>query len=425
MSNPAVSMKSDSWSHSLKELVNSEDITVEQYFQAVATSPVSNSTVDVVLYLYCLLRDNLLSLSSRLRCLLILAYLARNDADYGVYIFELIGEIYDNSHVACERVLCSWILAGSLSQLHSVHLSDLPSLNDATVFDPITLSPDTPSLSLSPSIPTFLFADSYPLHDVDIESGAQVNRCFAVPRFDRPLLPLAPSSLDMAIASPLQPSLSLLLFPQQRNGLETTKRLFLHATETSLSDAEMSSLLSDRAFHDAMQSVAREGVSPEQVSQLIAKNPLVAVEFVREFVRMEKEGILTCDEEEGKWLKPAGTSPGGAPKKAGILSQLWRETPSVSLCHVIGAFLRSGDVSREFFEAAAAALAGKLAGIAGEGVRRHVAQCFCFLVAGMWREGLVEEKRLREAVKRAREAAPGIAEADCVEALMNGELVVK
>lgn len=141
-----------------------------------------------------------------------------------------------------------------------------------------------------------------------------------------------------------------------------------------------------------MQSVAREGVSPEQVSQLIAKNPLVAVEFVREFVRMEKEGILTCDEEEGKWLKPAGTSPGGAPKKAGILSQLWRETPSVSLCHVIGAFLRSGDVSREFFEAAAAALAGKLAGIAGEGVRRHVAQCFCFLVAGMWREGLVEEK---------------------------------
>ena len=59
---------------------------------------------------------------------------------------------------------------------------------------------------------------------------------------DRPLLPLAPSSLDMAIASPLQPSLSLLLFPQQRNGLETTKRLFLHATETSLSDAEMSSV---------------------------------------------------------------------------------------------------------------------------------------------------------------------------------------
>ena len=45
----------------------SEDITVEQYFQAVATSPVSNSTVDVVLYLYCLLRDNLLSLSSVLR----------------------------------------------------------------------------------------------------------------------------------------------------------------------------------------------------------------------------------------------------------------------------------------------------------------------------------------------------------------------
>ena len=42
-------------------------------------------------------------------------------------------------------MLCSWILAGSLSQLHvepclfshvqSVHLSDLPSLNDATVFD--------------------------------------------------------------------------------------------------------------------------------------------------------------------------------------------------------------------------------------------------------------------------------------------------
>ena len=61
-----------------------------------------------------------------------------------------------------------------------------------------------------------------------------------------------------------------------------------------------------------MQSVAREGVSPEQVSQLIAKNPLVAVEFVREFVRMEKEGILTCDEEEGESLKPAGTSPGGA-----------------------------------------------------------------------------------------------------------------
>lgn len=78
--------------------------------------------------------------------------------------------------------------------------------------------------------------------DVDIESGAQVNRCFAVPRFERPSLPLAPASLDMAIASPLQPSLSLLLLPQQRNGLETTKRLFLQATETSLSDAEMSSV---------------------------------------------------------------------------------------------------------------------------------------------------------------------------------------
>ena len=43
-------------------------------------------------------------------------------------------------------------------------------------------------------------------------------------------------------------------------------------------------------------------------------------------------------------------------------------------------------------EATPAGVAGKLAGIAGEGVRRHVAQCFCFLVAGMWREGLVEEK---------------------------------
>ena len=44
--------------------VQSENVTVEQFLQAVATSPLSNSTVDVVLYLYCLLRDNLLSLPS-------------------------------------------------------------------------------------------------------------------------------------------------------------------------------------------------------------------------------------------------------------------------------------------------------------------------------------------------------------------------
>ena len=142
--------------------------------------------------------------------------------------------------------------------------------------------------------------------------------------------------------------------------------------------------------------MATEGVSPEKVSQLIAKNPLVAVEFVREFVRMEKEGILPCDEEEGRWLKPAGNPHGESKpaksKKAGILSQLWRETPSVSLCHVIGAFLRSPDVSREFIAAMVEAMAGKLADVAGERARRHVAQCFCFLVAGVWREGLVEEK---------------------------------
>ena len=107
------------------------------------------------------------------------------------------------------------------------------------------------------------------------------------------------------------------------------------------------------------------GLSPSKLSSMIVVNPMVAMEFIREFLKSAQ--AQSC------------------------LDVILQSPLSVQILHVASQMMVLKDVSIDFFESFTERNYTRVLEVKDEQEQRHLLQCYCFYLSGVFKNHLGSE----------------------------------
>ena len=238
-------MKSD-FSFVVK-LLQDHEYRVGELIEETGLSIADFSDTNPVLFIFSLLRDNMLSLESRLTSLLILYVYMRENGEVGQVISEFLENLFEGSQCIPEKVMCISIVTGSITQYSDLALSEFIIRSHQEEKQELSWTPSLRSIFFTAcgEVPEMIFADVYPEKDQDLLSFAEAFLShpdfflFHTPSFDRPSLSFPPTRDEFFFPSPLPLSPSLLFIPVQNSQLSDLRRLIELSVTQPLVESEL------------------------------------------------------------------------------------------------------------------------------------------------------------------------------------------